>query len=257
MRPGDDRGADPLRVVVAEDQALLRVGLTRILEAGGFEVVAAVDNEPALVRALADPAVDVAVLDVRMPPSYSTEGLVAAVEARRDRPGFPVLVLSQYVEPLYARELLASGEECLLVGDGATRYAEVFEGMSRIEFAGDAVVVRSPIPPAIRRLDGRLVPLSRQLRACLFDLLQVVEELQKHHPGQHRQAVKVAVQPLVLTHDVTSRLDEAAKLLGRRLGLFSLLDFLLCHVGRPGLSRRLKQLVSVCQHRHLVLSPPA
>ena len=139
MRPGDDRGADPLRVVVAEDQALLRVGLTRILEAGGFEVIAAVDNEPALVRALADPAVDVAVLDVRMPPSYSTEGLVAAVEARRDRPGFPVLVLSQYVEPLYARELLASGEECLLVGDGATRYAEVFEGMSRIEFAGEGL----------------------------------------------------------------------------------------------------------------------
>jgi len=99
-----------LRAVVAEDQALLRVGLTRILEASGISVVAAVDNAPSLSRALASPEVDVAVVDVRMPPSHTTEGLVAAVEVRRARPGFPVLVLSQYVEPLYARELLASGE---------------------------------------------------------------------------------------------------------------------------------------------------
>ena len=99
-----------LRAVVAEDQALLRVGLTRILEASGFTVVAAVDNAPSLTRALADPAVDIAVVDVRMPPSFATEGLVAAIDARRARPGFPVLVLSQYVEPIYARELLASGE---------------------------------------------------------------------------------------------------------------------------------------------------
>jgi DNA-binding NarL/FixJ family response regulator len=100
----------PLRAVVAEDQALLRVGLTRILEASGCTVVAAVDNAPSLTRALASPDVDIAVVDVRMPPSYSTEGLAAAVAARRARPGFPVLVLSQYVEPLYARELLASGD---------------------------------------------------------------------------------------------------------------------------------------------------
>lgn len=99
-----------LRAVIGEDQALLRVGLTRILEVSGFEVVAAVDNAPSLARALESAEVDVAVVDVRMPPKFSNEGLVAAVEARRARPGFPVLVLSQYVEPLYARELLASGE---------------------------------------------------------------------------------------------------------------------------------------------------
>ena len=99
-----------LRAVVAEDQVLLRVGLTRILEASGLTVVAAVDNAPSLARALADPEVDVAVVDGRMPPAYATEGLVAAIAARRVRPGFPVLVLSQYVEPIYARELLASGE---------------------------------------------------------------------------------------------------------------------------------------------------
>lgn len=98
------------RIVLAEDQALLRAGLTRILEATGYRVVAAVDNAPALTAALADPEVDAAVVDVRMPPSFSNEGLVAAIAARSQRPGFPVLVLSQYVEPLYARELLASGE---------------------------------------------------------------------------------------------------------------------------------------------------
>jgi DNA-binding NarL/FixJ family response regulator len=100
----------PLRVVVAEDQALLRVGLTRILDAGGFTVAAALSDASSLAGTLADPQVDVAVLDVRMPPSYGTEGLVAAIEARQARPGFPVLVLSQYVELLYARKLLASGE---------------------------------------------------------------------------------------------------------------------------------------------------
>ena len=161
MRPGDDRGADPLRVVVAEDQALLRVGLTRILEAGGFEVVAAVDNEPALVRALADPAVDVAVLDVRMPPSYSTEGLVAAVEARRDRPGFPVLVLSQYVEPLYARELLASGEGSVgyLLKD---RVADVdgFLGAVRQVAAGGTVLDPEVVAGLVSGA-GREQPLER------------------------------------------------------------------------------------------------
>ena len=102
--------AGDLRVVVGEDQALLRVGLTRILEAGGCTVVAAVADAPSLARALADPAVDVAVVDVRMPPTHTTEGLVAAVTARAARPGLPVLVLSQFVEPLYARRLLAGGE---------------------------------------------------------------------------------------------------------------------------------------------------
>lgn len=99
-----------MRVVIAEDQALLRDGLVRLLTASGFEVVAAVDNAPELDRALADPSIDAAVLDVRLPPSFASEGLVAAVKVRAARPGFPVLILSQYVEPLYARDLLASGE---------------------------------------------------------------------------------------------------------------------------------------------------
>ncbi|MBM7518795.1 response regulator [Nocardioides nitrophenolicus] len=100
----------PLRAVLAEDQALLRVGLTRILESGGIQVVEAVDNAPSLARALSRDDIDIAVVDVRLPPTHTTEGLEAATAVRTTRRAFPVLVLSQWVEPLYARDLLAGGE---------------------------------------------------------------------------------------------------------------------------------------------------
>jgi DNA-binding NarL/FixJ family response regulator len=96
-----------VRIVVAEDLALLREGLIRIFQANGFEVVAAVDNGPALIRALTTHRPDVAIVDVRLPPTFTDEGLRAAIEVRRQIPGLPVVVLSQYVEQLYARELLS------------------------------------------------------------------------------------------------------------------------------------------------------
>lgn len=99
-----------MRVVIGEDLALLRDGLTRLLEASGFEVVAAVDNAESLRAALREHVPDVAVVDVRMPPTFTDEGLRVAIEARAEHPGLPVLVLSQYVEQLYARELLSTGE---------------------------------------------------------------------------------------------------------------------------------------------------
>ena len=98
-----------MRVVIAEDLFLLREGLTRMLEAHGFEVTAAVSNPADFIAALAAQRPDVAVVDVRLPPSFTDEGLRAALQARKDYPGLPVLVLSQYVEQLYARELLADG----------------------------------------------------------------------------------------------------------------------------------------------------
>lgn len=104
-----------MRVVIAEDLALLRDGLTRLLEAYDFEVVAAVDDAVKLAEALRTLDVDIAVVDVRMPPTFTDEGLRAAIAARAERPGLPILVLSQYVEQLYARELLSSG-------DGAVGY---------------------------------------------------------------------------------------------------------------------------------------
>ena len=97
-----------VRVVIAEDLALLRDGLTRLLQAFDFEVVEAVDNGPALLPALIKHQPQVAVVDVRLPPTFTDEGLQAAIAARTQVPGLPILMLSQHVEPLYARELLST-----------------------------------------------------------------------------------------------------------------------------------------------------
>ena len=98
-----------MRVVVAEDLFLLRDGLTRLLGAHGFEIAAAVDSAPDLLCALLEQRPDVAVVDVRLPPTFTDEGLRAAIQARTQLPGLPVLVLSQHVEQLYAKELLSVG----------------------------------------------------------------------------------------------------------------------------------------------------
>ena len=97
----------PVRVVIGEDLFLLRDGLVRLLEAHGLEVVAAVASAPQLLRALTELKPDVGIVDVRLPPTFTDDGLRVAIEARRRCPGLPLLVLSQYVEQLYARELLA------------------------------------------------------------------------------------------------------------------------------------------------------
>ena len=96
-----------MRIVIAEDLFLLREGLVRLLSAHGFDIVAAVASAPELLRALLDERPDVGIVDVRLPPSHTDDGLRAALQARAQVPGLPVLVLSQYVEQLYARELLA------------------------------------------------------------------------------------------------------------------------------------------------------
>ena len=96
-----------MRVVIAEDLFLLREGLASLLKAHGFEIAGAVSDEPSLLRALIDLKPDVAIVDVRLPPTQTDEGLRAALAARRQVPGLPILVLSAHVEQLYARELLA------------------------------------------------------------------------------------------------------------------------------------------------------
>ena len=96
-----------MRVVIAEDLALLRDGLTRLLRDNGIEVVAAVGDGDALVREVVAQRPDLAIVDIRLPPGFRDEGLRAALELRRRVPGTAVLVISQYVEPTYAEELLA------------------------------------------------------------------------------------------------------------------------------------------------------
>jgi DNA-binding NarL/FixJ family response regulator len=98
-----------MRAVIAEDSVLLREGIARLLTEAGFDVVALVGNGPDLVTAIVEHRPDISIADVRMPPSFRDEGLRASLEARRKVPGTPILVLSQYVEELYASELLESG----------------------------------------------------------------------------------------------------------------------------------------------------
>jgi DNA-binding NarL/FixJ family response regulator len=130
-----------VRVVLAEDLALLRDGLIRLLEANGFDVVEAVDNGPSLLRALTTHRPDVAVVDVRLPPTFTDEGLRAAIEARAQVPGLPILVLSQYVEQLYARELLAdrSGGVGYLLKDRVFNVAQFVAAVRQVAAGGTAM----------------------------------------------------------------------------------------------------------------------
>ena len=130
-----------MRVVLAEDLALLRDGLIRLLEAHDCEVVEAVDNGPSLLRALTTHRPDIAVVDVRLPPTFTDEGLRAALEARTQIPGLPVLVLSQYVEQLYARELLADrgGGVGYLLKDRVSNVAQFIAAVRQVADGGTAM----------------------------------------------------------------------------------------------------------------------
>jgi DNA-binding NarL/FixJ family response regulator len=130
-----------VRVVLAEDLVLLRDGLIRLLNAHDFEVVEAVDNGPALLAALVTHRPDVAVVDVRLPPTFTDEGLRAAIEARAKVPGLPVLVLSQYVEQLYARELLSDrrGGVGYLLKDRISDITQFIDAIRRVAGGGTAM----------------------------------------------------------------------------------------------------------------------
>ena len=130
-----------MRLVLAEDLALLREGLIRLLEAHGFDVVEAVDNGPSLLRALVEQRPDVAVVDVRLPPTFTDEGLRMALEARSQVPGLPVLVLSQYVEPLYAQELLSDrrGGVGYLLKDRVSDVGQFVDAVRRVAAGGTAM----------------------------------------------------------------------------------------------------------------------
>jgi DNA-binding NarL/FixJ family response regulator len=150
-----------MRVVIAEDLALLRDGLTRLLEAHDLEVVAAVGDAAALAGVLENEPVDLAIVDVRMPPTFTNEGLVAAIEARTRRPGLPVLVLSQYVEQLYARELLRSGDGAVgyLLKDRVVDVPAFVETVHQIA-AGATVLDPKVVAAMVSRL-GNHEPLAR------------------------------------------------------------------------------------------------
>jgi DNA-binding NarL/FixJ family response regulator len=157
-----------VRAVIAEDHALLREGLVRLLEAHDVEVVDAVADEPSLVRALDRDDLDIAVLDVRLPPTGTDEGLRAAVHARKVRPGLPVLVLSQYVEQLYARELLADGGGGVgyLLKDRISNVGQFVDAVQRVA-AGGTVMDPEVVSQLLRRRDEPLSRLSPREREVL------------------------------------------------------------------------------------------
>ena len=158
-----------MRVVVAEDLFLLRDGLVRLLEAHGFEIAAAVDSAPGLLTALLEHKPDVAIVDVRLPPTFTDDGLRAAIEARRVVPGLPVLVLSQYVEQLYARELLAdqAGGVGYLLKDRVFNDDQFTDAMRAVAAGGtvmDAEVVSKLLGRRSREEPlGRLSTRERQV----------------------------------------------------------------------------------------------
>ncbi|MGV9850230.1 response regulator transcription factor [Streptomyces sp. NPDC003442] len=158
-----------MRVVIAEDLLLLREGLKRLLAELGCTVVAAVDHPDALLEALDRERADVAIVDIRLPPTYRDEGLRAAIEARRRRPGAPILILSQYIEQTYVRELLADSDGGVgyLLKD---RVSEVTEFLAALETvaAGGTVLDPDVIGRLVNRLTGadtlaELTPREREV----------------------------------------------------------------------------------------------
>ena len=157
-----------MRVVIAEDSVLLRMGVQRLLADEGIETVAAVENGDALLDAVTEQRPDLCVVDVRMPPTFTDEGLRAAIECRRRYPGLPVLVLSQYVEERYAVELLAGGANGVgyLLKERVADVKEFVDAVRRVADGGTSIdhevitqlMVRSKKSPV-----DKLTPREREV----------------------------------------------------------------------------------------------
>ncbi|GAA3209913.1 response regulator transcription factor [Microbacterium terregens] len=137
----------PLRVVLVEDSVLLREGLVRLFDEAGYVTAGAFGDAEDIVRRVRDAAADVAILDVRLPPSFRDEGIRAAVRLRAELPDLGILVLSQYVEDVYARELLSAGEGGVgyLLKDRVTSLEEFTDAVRRVHARGtvlDPLVVQ-------------------------------------------------------------------------------------------------------------------
>ncbi|WP_059008931.1 response regulator transcription factor [Streptomyces specialis] len=186
------------RVVVAEDLFLLRDGLVRLLAAHDFEIAAAVENGPELSKALAELRPDVAVVDVRLPPSFTDEGLQCALTARRERPGLPVLVLSQHVERLYAHELLADGTGGVgyLLKDRVFDAGQFVDAVRRVAAGGTAMDPQvlqqllarrthdSPLERLTpRELEGIELMAQGRSNAAIAERLVVTERAVAKHPS--------------------------------------------------------------------------
>ncbi len=143
-----------MRVVIAEDQALLREGIVALLQEHGIEVVAQAEDGAGLLRIVAGHKPDLAIVDVRLPPTFTDEGIRAALEARRRRPDLAVLVLSQYVEPVYTGELLATGESGVgyLLKERVSEIRSFLDAVQRVA-AGGTALDREVVASLVRERD--------------------------------------------------------------------------------------------------------
>ena len=164
-----------MRVVIAEDLTLLREGLSRLLDDRGWEIVAAVDDGPKLVEAIAEHRPDIAIVDVRLPPSFTDEGIRAAIEARERVPGTPILILSQYVEESYASDLLAGdgGGVGYLLKDRVADVRTFVESLERVA-AGGTAMDPEVVAQLLGRRDNRgplseLTPREREVLALMAE----------------------------------------------------------------------------------------
>ena len=167
--------ADTVRVVIAEDSVILRDGLVQLLTERGFAVVRAVADPVSLEEAVAADPPDVAVVDIRMPPTFTDEGLRTAIALRRDHPDVGILVFSQYVETRYAAELLAGGAGGIgyLLKDRVADVADFAEALVRVASGGTALdpEVVTQLMGASRRTDA-LATLTARER----DVLELMAE---------------------------------------------------------------------------------
>lgn len=167
-----------MRVVVCEDQALLREGLVALLRDHDLDVVAQAEDADGLLRVVAGHKPDLAIVDVRLPPGFSDEGIRAAIEARRRQPGLAVLVLSQYVEPVYSAELLAEGSSGVgyLLKERVAEVGAFVDAVRRVAAGGTALdreVVQALVAPRLRGSSpddaalARLTPREREVLSLL------------------------------------------------------------------------------------------
>lgn len=174
-----------MRVVLAEDHVLLAAGLELLLESAGFEVVAIAGDGPAFVAAVEAHAPDLVIVDVRLPPTFRDEGVLAAIEVRRRHPALPVLVLSQYVERQYAAELLSDerGHVGYLLKDRISRVRGFIDALHRIMAGGtviDPEVVAQLLGPRPHDPLDRLTPRETEVLQTMAegdDNAQIAERL--------------------------------------------------------------------------------
>ncbi|MFF3149867.1 LuxR C-terminal-related transcriptional regulator, partial [Streptomyces sp. NPDC057927] len=180
--------------------------LVRMLEAYDFEIAAAVESGPELTRALAELAPDVAVVDVRLPPSHTDEGLQCALQARRERPGLPMLVLSQHVEQLYARELLADGTGGVgyLLKDRVFEAEQFIDAVRRVAAGGTAMD-----PQVIQQLLARRSHTAQPLGRLTPRELEVLELM-----AQGRSNAAIAAQLVVTERAIAKHTSNIFTKLG-------------------------------------------